>query len=259
MLGTDFRKGSPCWIDLGSPDVEAAAAYYGAVFGWTFQSLGPEAMGYGFLQQDGRTVGAIGPLTEDGATSAWTIYFQTPDADATAKDVQSHGGTVRVEPFDVMTAGRMACLTDPAGAEFATWQAGETQGVEVTNEPNTLLWAELHTPDPAAALAFYGAVYGWRSQAMEAPGMTYHVLSTAEGDLEDTSFGGVAPDDAAGHPYWVPYFFATDPDDICARSTANGGSVVMPADDVPEVGRIAFLADPAGAVFAVLKPNPRQG
>lgn len=79
MLGTQFTKGSPCWIDLGSPDTEAAAAFYTGVFGWEFRSAGPDAGGYGFFQQDGKTVAALGPLTEEGAKSAWTVYFHTPD------------------------------------------------------------------------------------------------------------------------------------------------------------------------------------
>ena len=58
-------------------------------------------------------------------------------------------------------------------------------------------------------------------------------------------------------PRWIPYFDAADADDIAARVQANGGSVLMPAADVPDVGRIAWLADPFGAPFAVLKPSPR--
>ncbi|MDT9687158.1 VOC family protein [Streptomyces sp. P9(2023)] len=259
MLGTDFTTGSPSWVDLGSPDTEAARAFYTAVFGWEFASAGPEAGGYGFFQQDGKTVAALGPLTEEGADSAWTLYFQTPDADATAKATESAGGAVRAEPMDVMDAGRMAQLTDPAGAQFAVWQPGTTKGLEKTSEDNTLCWAELHVPDPPAALAFYRALFGWRSQEMEAPGMTYRVLSTAEGDQQDASFGGVAELQEGGdHARWVPYFGVADADDIVARSQGNGGSVIMPAADIPDVGRIAWLADPFGAAFAVLKPAPQQ-
>src|SRR5690349_11337693 len=95
MLGTDFRTGSPNWIDLGSPDTDAAAAFYGAVFGWQFVSAGPDAGGYGFFQKDGKTVGALGPLGEEGARSAWTTYFQSDDIQATVRDVAAGGGTVR--------------------------------------------------------------------------------------------------------------------------------------------------------------------
>ncbi len=257
MLSTDFVTGSPNWLDLGSPDISAAATFYGQVFGWDFRSAGPDAGGYGFFQQDGRTVAALGPLTEEGAGSAWTVYFRTSDADATVRAAEQGGGTARVEPLDVMDAGRMACLTDPGGAEFAVWQPAAVKGLEKVSDDNSLCWAELHIGDPAAALGFYGSLFGWRSQELEAPGMTYTVLSTAEGDQQETSFGGVAPlQSETGEARWIPYFAVEDVDETVTRCRASGGSVVMPAADVPDVGRIAWLADPFGATFAVLKPAP---
>ncbi|WP_033329416.1 hypothetical protein [Streptomyces yerevanensis] len=53
-------------------------------------------------------------------------------------------------------------------------------------------------------------------------------------------------------------FAAADADDTVSAVEDNGGSVLMPAADVPDVDRIAWMADPYGAEFAVLKPNPRQ-
>ncbi|MFJ3926175.1 VOC family protein [Streptomyces sp. NPDC090022] len=260
MLGTDFRTGSPNWIDLGSPDTAASAAFYGAVFGWDFVSAGPEAGGYGFFRKGGRTVGALGPLMEEGAQSAWMTYFASDDIQETARKVAAGGGSVRVEPMDVMGEGWMGQFTDPQGAQFAVWQPGKTKGLETASEDDTLVWVELHVEDPVKAIGFYGGVFGWRSQEMEAPGMTYRVLSIAEGDLEDGSFGGVAPlQEGHRDARWVPYFAVADTDVVEASVTKGGGSVLMPSADVPDVGRIAWLADPAGAVFAVLKPSPPQG
>ncbi|WP_405702277.1 VOC family protein [Streptomyces sp. NBC_00069] len=262
MLGTDFRIGSPVWLDLGSPDTDGAAAFYGAVFGWQFTSAGPEAGGYGFFQVDGKTVAALGPLTEDGAKTAWMVHFMSPDVQATVKAVQSGGGKIRMEPMDVMGEGWLAQATDPQGAEFALWQPGKTAGFGLASAANTLVWAELHVPDPAAAVSFYNGVFGWRSQDMETPGMTYRVLSLKDGDQQQTSFGGIAPmgDGAGGggveKPRWVPYFNVADVDATVSAASGKGGSVLMPAADVPDVGRIAWVADPYGAVFALLKPNP---
>ncbi|MCX5198579.1 VOC family protein [Streptomyces sp. NBC_00249] len=264
MLGTDFRTGSPNWLDLGSPDTDAAVAFYSSVFGWQFASAGPEAGGYGFFQVAGKTVAALGPLTEAGAKSAWMIHFNSPDVRATAESVRSGGGRVRMEPMDVMGEGWLAQFTDPQGAEFACWQPGKTAGLELTSAPNSFVWAELHVPDPVAAVRFYGGVFGWRYAEMQAPGMTYRVLSIADGDQEDGSFGGVAEQgEGAGGasamvPRWVPYFAVADTDATVTAIEGNGGEVLMPAADVPEVGRIAWASDPAGAVFALLKPDPRM-
>ncbi|MEU6865079.1 VOC family protein [Streptomyces sp. NPDC046876] len=264
MLGTDFRTGSPNWLDLGSPDTDAAAAFYGAVFGWSFTSAGPEAGGYGFFQADGKTVAGLGPLTEEGAKSAWMVHFMTPDARATAQAVKDGGGKIRMEPMDVMGEGWLAQATDPQGAEFAVWQPGKTAGLERASEENSLVWAELHVPDPGAAIEFYNGVFGWRSEEMHAPGMTYRVLSTKDGDQKQASFGGVAPmgDGAGGggveRPRWVPYFHVADVDATVSAAQGAGGSVIMSAADVPDVGRIAWVADPFGAVFALLKPSAQM-
>ena len=87
MLTTNYVPGAPVWLDLGTPDVDASAPFYGALFGWEFQSTGPEGGGYGMFTLGGKTVAAAGPLTEEGASPAWTLYFHTFDADTTAKAV----------------------------------------------------------------------------------------------------------------------------------------------------------------------------
>ncbi|MER5934771.1 VOC family protein [Streptomyces sp. NPDC002054] len=258
MLATDFRTGSPNWLDLGSPDTTGAAAFYGVVFGWEFVSAGPDAGGYGFFHKGGKTVAAMGPLMDEGAEPAWMVYFQTPDIQTTAKAVEQGGGQVRAEPMDVMGEGWLAQFTDPGGAEFAVWQPGKTKGLGVASADNTLCWVELHTADPVAAIAFYRTLFGWRSQEMDAPGMTYRVLSVGEGDQQDGSFGGVAPLQESDDTRWVPYFAVADVDAIATAVAENGGTVLMPGVDVPDVGRIAWLADTSGAVFAVLRPNPQQ-
>ncbi|MFF4734104.1 VOC family protein [Streptomyces mirabilis] len=150
----------------------------------------------------------------------------------------------------------MACLTDPSGADFSVWQPAAVKGLEAASESNTLCWAELHSADPAVAFSFYRSLFGWRSQEREAGGMAYTVLSTAEGDQQDASFGGLVAADADSETRWIPYFAADDVDAIVSRVQENGGSVLMPAADVPDVGRIAWFTDPFGAPFAVIKPNP---
>ncbi|MBO1419155.1 VOC family protein [Streptomyces sp. FH025] len=258
MLTTAFPAGSPCWIDLGSPGIPATAEFYGKVFGWTFVPI-PEAMGYGFVQLGGRTAGAIGPI-EEGDRPTWTTYFLTTDVDVTVRAAERSGGSVTVPPTDVMEEGRMAQLTDPQGARFALWQPGNTQGLDVVSEDNALVWTELHTPDPDGAFAFYQGLFGWRAENFEpSPGMSYRVLSTAEGDQRQSGFGGIAPTMQEEQPAaWTPYFAASDVDALVTKATAAGGSVLMSASDVENVGRLAWLADPNGAPFALIKGEPSE-
>ncbi len=260
MLTTKYLPGAPNWVDLGTPDIDAAVRFYGALFGWQFQSAGPDAGGYGMFTLGGKTVAAVGPLTEQGAPPSWTLYFHTSDANATAHAVKQAGGTIGAEPIDVFTAGRMAQFTDPAGARFAVWQPGETVGLDAVTDPGTLCWTELHTTDPAAARSFYQAVFGWVTQDMPMGDFSYTVIRPAGGG-DDSSQGGIMPLSpemaAAGmSTRWLPYFEVADCDAVAAKAAEHGGSVNAPAQDVPGVGRFASLADPSGAVFSVITSVP---
>ncbi|MET9381221.1 VOC family protein [Streptomyces sp. NPDC002928] len=262
MLTTRFVNGSPNWLDLGTPDIEGATSFYDALFGWRFQSAGPEAGGYGFFQLDARTTAGGMQTTAEQGPPSWNVYFQSPDAEATTKAAEQAHGSVLFRPMDVMGQGHMAILADPAGVPFGIWQPGQTKGLDVANEPGSLCWVELYTPDIAAAAAFYNKVLGHETSAVPFPGGTYTCINPA-GAGEDAMFGGLIPlaDDpteAESGPYWLPYFEVTDTDAAVAKAQERGGKVRMPATDVPDVGRIAKLADPYGARFAVIKSAPQQ-
>ena len=256
MLTTAYLPGSPNWTDLGTPDTDAAAAFYGTLFGWAFQSAGPDAGGYGMFTLEGRTVAGVGPVTEEGASSAWTVYFTTTDADATVKAVEQAGGTVRFPAMDVFTAGRMAGLTDPTGAQFAVWQPGHTKGLDAVTDVNTLCWTELLTGDATRAKEFYRTVFGWQIQDMPMEGMTYSLVSPLGGDDSSGQGGIMSISDemsAAGMTaHWGTYFEVSDCDAVAALAAAKGGSVVMPPTTMEGVGRMAMLTDPFGASFSVI-------
>lgn len=262
MLSTQYVPGAPCWLDLGAPDVTAAADFYGKVFGWETEFMDMGDGRFGLCRTGGRTVGGIGPLTEKGARPAWMLYFHTPDADAVAAAVQQAGGTVRVPPTDADGQGRMAQFTDPQGGQFAVWQPGENQGIETVNEPGALSWTELYTTDAAAAKEFYGGLLGWTFDGMPVPGdasTTYWMITPAGQDQERMQGGlmqvpGEALAPTGGRPYWHPVFTSEDCDATVAKVTANGGSVQMGPETAEGVGRLAVCLDPSGADFVVLTP-----
>ncbi|MFD9307151.1 VOC family protein [Streptomyces sp. NPDC060048] len=264
MITTDFVPGSPCWIDLGSPDVRAAAAFYGAVLGWDYESMGEgEDMEGGMFRKDGKIVAGLGKLTEEGARPAWMVYYSVADTDATTRAVERAGGTVRVAPRDLDAWGRMAQYSDPLGGQFAVWQPGESKGVELVDEPGSLFWTELYTSDAAAAKDFYSGVFGWRFSDMDLPGAggSYALVAPA-GLPEERMHGGVMemPAEhlalAKGRPYWHPVFAVADCDAAVAEVTGNGGSVQVGPQDVEGVGRLAVCLDPSNADFVVLSPAP---
>jgi predicted enzyme related to lactoylglutathione lyase len=148
--------------------------------------------------------------------------------------------------MDVGPLGRMAIYSDPAGAFFGVWQAGEHTGAEVTDSEGTFTWVELSTRNQTAALPFYEALFGWTPQVSE--GYT-------EFQLGGTSIAGCMdmPDmvPAEVPSYWMPYFAASDPDAQATKAGELGGTVLVPGQDFPG-GRFAVVQDPNGATFGLL-------
>ncbi|WP_225095217.1 VOC family protein [Streptomyces sp. CoH27] len=263
MLTTRFVDGAPDWIDVTTSDIDGARSFYGGLFGWEFRSAGPDAGGYGFFQLGGRTVAGCGPGGPEQGPPTWTVYFQSADADAMAKAAEQAHGSVLLQPVDVMGQGHMAVLADQAGAPFGIWQPGRTTGVDVANEPGSLCWVELYTPDVAAGAAFYHKLLGLETSSVPFPGGLYTCVSPAHAD-EDTMFGGImplseAPGAAADHPHWLPYFEVTDTDATADKTRELGGTIRMPATTLEGVGRMAHLTDPYGAHFAVIRSASQQG
>ncbi|WP_030208687.1 VOC family protein [Streptomyces sp. NRRL S-87] len=263
MLTTNYVDGAPNWIDLGTPDIAGAGTFYAGLFGWDFEPGGEEVGGYGMFRLDGRTVAGGMTVTEEQGPPSWNVYFRTSDADATARAVRDAGGGVLFEPMDVLDRGRMAVFTDPAGVPFGVWQPRATRGLEAVTDVGTLCWAELYTPDVAAAARFYRAVFGWEVSEMPFDGGTYTVVRPAAAP-DEAAFGGlvpIGPDpvEDAGAPYWTPYFEVQDCDLTAARAEEMGGKVRLTPLFMEGVGRFAKLADPAGARFAVIASAPPSG
>jgi predicted enzyme related to lactoylglutathione lyase len=242
------------WIDLGTSDMEAATRFYGNLFGWQFQSAGPEAGGYGFFLLNGKMVAGVGPLMSEQQPVAWSTYIDTDDADATTAKVREAGGTVIVEPMDVMDVGRMAFYFDPTGAAIGVWQPRTHTGAELANEPGAFTWNELATRDIEAAKAFYKKVFGWEGTTSPFGPTTYTEFKI--GDRTVAGMREIGPDEPAQMPaYWLVYFAVADTDNAVSTASGQGGNVLVPPMDI-EPGRFSVLTDPQGAAFAVIAVKP---
>ena len=82
-----YIPGVPCWIDTSHPDPEAAASFYGDLFGWELEDVMPAdaQMRYFIGRIRGEDVAAIGSQPEGAPpTAMWNTYVWVDDADATA-------------------------------------------------------------------------------------------------------------------------------------------------------------------------------
>jgi len=247
---TSYEPGTPSWVDLASPDLAASAAFYASLFGWEAHDQGPEAGHYHMFEKDGVPVAGAGPIMMDGQPPSWTTYVSVTDADTTIAKIKAAGGTVFVEPMDVLDVGRMAVFADPTGAAAAIWKPRQHIGAGLVNEPGALVWNELSTRDVPAAKAFYREVFGWEAATSAATGMEY-----TEWKLHGEVVGGMmampAEVPAEVPAYWLTYFGTADCDATVAQATGDGATLVVGPIDIP-IGRFAVLSDPTGAMFAVI-------
>jgi uncharacterized protein len=243
---TSYAPGTFSWVDLATSDADGAKVFYGALLGWEFEDMPvPDAPPYSMATIGGRRVAALYPKRDESQPPAWLSYVTFEDTDATAERARELGATLISEPFEVLEAGRMAVLQDPAGAVFAIWQPRATIGAELVNDAGAFGLNQLNSSDPQAARSFYAELFGWAFSDVSAGGQAYWGIENG-GRLN----GGMMPAD--GPSTWLVYFTSADIDASVARVGELGGRVLVGPVPVPG-GRIAAAVDPQGAAFALLE------
>ena len=267
-----YPPGVPCWVDTSQPDPDAAAEFYGGLFGWELEDTMPEGAEARYLmaRMRGRDAAAISSPPQAAPPMAmWNTYVWVDSADETAAKARDAGGHLVMEPFDVMDAGRMAVLADPEGAVFCLWQPRDHKGARVVNEHGSVNFNGLNTRDPEGAKAFYGALFGWETLELgpgnamwTLPGYGHHLEELNPGTRERMAAMGAPPGfedvvaalnpigDGQGGvpPHWSVTFGVDDADAIAERAAELGGEVVLAPTDAPWV-RMTVIRDPQGATF----------
>jgi len=248
--------GEFCWLELATSDQDAAKGFYRDLFGWNINDFPMDPQGvYTIFRMDGRDVAAGCTLQPDqkaaGVPPHWMIYMAVDNADQSAAKASSLGAKVLAPAFDVMDAGRMAVIQDPTGAVFCLWQPKRNQGLGITGDPNTFCWADLVTADPARAKQFYSGLFGWQIMAGEKDTSGYLHIKNGEDFI-----GGIPPVRQQGPKmpsHWMSYFAVSDVDQAAKKAQELGAKTFAPPMDIPGAGRMAVLADPQGAAFAIFK------
>jgi len=248
---TKYTPGTFSWADLGTTDQDAAKAFYGELLGWEAQDMpiGDGAF-YSMMRRDGKDVAAIAPQQQQqrdaGVPPVWNSYVTVDSADDAAARAQELGATVHAPPFDVMDVGRMAVVQDPQGAFFMAWEPRRHVGAALVNAPGAFCWNELASPDLDASTTFYSGLFGWEIAPFEGspePYLTIKNQGANNGGIRELSPPGVPP-------HWLVYFATDDLDAALATVERLGGVKHAGPIEIP-MARIAVVADPQGAVFAL--------
>lgn len=254
---SSYEPGTPCWVDLGTPDIAGSTAFCTELFGWGADTVTDDAGNhiYTMFSKDGRYTAGLGgqPPGMEGLPPIWSTYVGVADAAATCGLIEKAGGKILMPAMQVFESGFMAVATDPNGVFFRIWQPLEHIGSGVVNEADTYAWNELITADVERAKQFYSDVFGWTYDGMEMGHGTYWVVQGGES-------GGLAglmsrppgmPAEAPDH--WEVYFMV---DDIQAKIDAvvgKGGQLLFGPETIPGVGQIATVVHRAGGAFSFMQ------
>lgn len=247
--------GTPCWYELTTAPggLPAAREFYTRVFGWEIRDSGMEGMRYELASGDGGMVAGLMEAPDPAIPPNWLFYTAVGDCDAVAAQAVAAGGRVLMGPESVPGTGRFAVLADPQGAVFGVLSPEPMEGPApipyAPDRPGHGAWHELMSPDTPAAMAFYGALFGW------APGAGIPLDQGGPYQLfeqDGQALGGMmGMMEGAPLPYWQPYFRVAGIDATLAAITEAGGEVIFGPMTVPGGAQIAMARDPAGAVLAV--------
>jgi uncharacterized protein len=242
-----YTPGTFCFADLGTDDLDAAATFYGGLFGWNAE---PSQGAYTMFTLEGRPVAGMFQAPDDYPTS-WLSYVSVEDADAVSARARQLGASVPLEPREVSDEaeiGRSGLLEDPQGARVALWEPGLHVGAGLVNDVGTMVWNQLATSDVDAARGFYTELFGWTTEPVDDGQGDYWNWRNSDAWLN----GGVMAlrsDDTP--PHWQLWFTVEDAAGAVARAQELGGTELVPAAQTPVGGDVAVLRDRTGATFVV--------
>jgi predicted enzyme related to lactoylglutathione lyase len=250
---TRYEPGTFCWVGLATSDPADATAFYTSLFGWEAEDLPAGAAGtFTLLRRDGSEVAILYRQTAEaraaGAPPHWTSYISVEDVEATAARAGELGGAaVFREPFDVLDAGRVVAIRDPTGAIVSLWQPRSRIGATLVNDVGAFCWNELVTEDVERARSFFAELLGWDYQTHETG-----YVSIRNGDSLNGGMRGQLEHERGSPPNWMPYFTVTNAADSARQAEGLGGRILLPPVH-SRCGRVAVIADPQGAAFAVFQ------
>jgi predicted enzyme related to lactoylglutathione lyase len=113
-----------------------------------------------------------------------------------------------------------------------------------------VVWHEHASTDAETAKSFYTDLFGWELETFK-PGEADYTMIKANDQMQ----GGFNEPEGGAPPHWLAYVLVQSADETVEKAKSAGGSAIMDPFDVPDVGRLAILKDPQGAVFALIQPS----
>ncbi len=243
-----YRTGQVIWRELLCPDVNKARGFYGELFGWTFSEMPMPGGVYTIANVGGNGVaGIVSPPPGTPAPTCWTPYVSVMDNAAAEKAATANGGNVLMASEAIPGMLTFGVITDSSGAAIGLMHShdGDRPGPE--KPPlGSFCWETLNTNDIEKARAFYPPVLGWTGG--DGPN---NMLVFSAGKVQIADVEAAPP---GVPPHWLSHVLVEKLEASRTRAEKLGATILMPVVDIPHVGRICVLQDPAGAVLSLFEP-----
>jgi predicted enzyme related to lactoylglutathione lyase len=252
---TEHHVGKVIWVDLVTPDLDAAERFYGALLGWTFQTIHTGDTDYAVALQSGRPVGGLlqKPIPAgEHRQSAWLTFIAVRDVDAAKRAALAHGAKVVADVRNYPLRGRQAVFSDPQGAVFGVLASSSGDAPDFLAAPGEWIWSSLLSKDPGAEAAFYQQVFSYDVFDLASDDGLEHVILSTD-DFARASANPMPADSARRHPHWLNFIRVDNTGDAVAKAVAAGGRVLVEPHADRHGGQVAVIADPAGAPFGLME------
>jgi uncharacterized protein len=243
------------WFTLLSEDVDAAAAFYGRLFGW---EIAPSPTGGLMALRDGQPFAGLNAIENripEASESLWLAAITVADPPQSVAAAKRLGATVHQDVTDLPGWGRYAVIQDPQGAPLMVVEPARSLGGR--QGYSGWRWAELWTHDPGSAATFYREVIGYEIENVPVGDGVYSALRS--GGQRNAGLVKLERTDIASR--WAPYIGVTDLRGILVRVWQERGQVLREPSEVDfaaaGANRVALIADPSGAVVFLYQLDER--
>jgi hypothetical protein len=249
------HPGKMVWADLVTPDLAAAEKFYGALFGWTYQSAHAGNSDYAIAMLDGRPIAGLlqKAVSSSGRHQpAWLTFLAAGDIDGTKRSAVAHGAKLLADDRDYPMRGQQCVLSDPEGAVFALLASSSGDPPDYLPAIGEWIWSSLHAKDAGTEAAFYQLLFNY--DVFEAPsddGRAHLILSSD--NYARVSANDLAQGSARRHPHWLNFVRVGNAAETAAKVRALGGRVLVEPRQDRHGGMLAVVADPAGAPFGLME------
>ncbi|MBK9140175.1 MAG: hypothetical protein IPM17_15645 [Verrucomicrobia bacterium] len=252
--GSPRLPGKFVWADLVTDNVGAVLPFYSEMFKWDFRNYG----GYLIAFRDDRPLAGVFQRTRPADSDAkprWFGYISVPDVTQAARAATQAGGRVVVEPAKQSKRGEQAVLTDPEGALVGVIKSSAGDPEDFQAEPGEWVWVQLLSRDARQAGEFYRAVAGYDLVENSQPGRLSDFVLTSRGYARAT-VRTIPADKPDVKPNWLPFVRVTTIGESLAKAKQLGGRVLVEPRPEALDGKVAVVADPAGAAVGIMEWSP---